>query len=56
MSLQNGLSALNLEMPDRIPRTEYSAHFHWDLVQKLQVFRFLQRAPQKNRQTHPVNL
>lgn len=35
MSLQNGLSALNLEMPDKIPRTEYSAHFHWDLVQKV---------------------
>lgn len=35
MSYENGLSALNLQMPDKIPRTEYSAHFHWDLVQKV---------------------
>ena len=35
MSYVNGLSAINLEMPERIPRTEYSAHFHWDLVQKV---------------------
>ena len=35
MSYENSLSALNLEMPPKIPRTEYSAHFHWDLVQKV---------------------
>lgn len=35
MSLTNGLSALSLEMPERIPRTEYSAHFHWELVKKV---------------------
>lgn len=35
MSYTNGLSAFNLEMPERIPRTEYSAHFHWDLVEKV---------------------
>ncbi len=32
MSLSDGLAAINLEMPDRIPRTEYSADMHWDLV------------------------
>lgn len=32
MSYAGGWAALNLEMPDRVPRTEYSAHFHWDLV------------------------
>lgn len=35
MSLQGGLSALRMEMPERIPRTEYSAHFHWELVKKV---------------------
>lgn len=35
MSLENGLSAFRMEMPERIPRTEYSAHFHWDLVKKV---------------------
>ena len=35
MSLQGGLSALRMEMSERIPRTEYSAHFHWELVKKV---------------------
>lgn len=35
MSYINGMAAINLEMPDEIPRTEYSAHFHWDLVNKV---------------------
>jgi len=33
MSYEDGWAALNLEMPKRIPRTEYSAEFHWDLIQ-----------------------
>ena len=32
MSLQDGMAAINLEMPDRVPRTEYSAETHWDLI------------------------
>ncbi|HOX05946.1 MAG TPA: uroporphyrinogen decarboxylase family protein [Planctomycetota bacterium] len=32
MSHSDGWAALNLEMPPRVPRTEYSAHGHWDLV------------------------
>lgn len=35
MSYIDGWAAINLEMPDRIPRTEYSAHFHWELVKKV---------------------
>lgn len=35
MSYANGWSAMNLEMPEKIPRTEYSADFHWDLIQKV---------------------
>jgi hypothetical protein len=32
MSYQAGWAALNLQMPPRVPRTEYSAHEHWPLV------------------------
>ena len=33
MSYADGLAAINLQMPPRVPRTEYSAHRHWELVQ-----------------------
>lgn len=32
MSFQDGWAAIHMEMPARIPRTEYSADQHWDLV------------------------
>jgi hypothetical protein len=32
LSYQDGWAAINLEMPARVPRTEYSAGTHWDLV------------------------
>lgn len=33
MSYADAWSALNLEMPPRIPRTEHSAHiYHWPLT------------------------
>ncbi len=32
MSYQDGWAALHLEMPPRVPRTEFSAEMHWDLV------------------------
>jgi hypothetical protein len=32
MSYEDGWAALNLEMPKRVPRTEYSAEMHWDLI------------------------
>ncbi len=35
MSYENGMSALNLEITKRVPRTEYSATMHWDLLQKV---------------------
>jgi len=35
MSKQDGMAAIHLEMPDRVPRTEYSAESHWKLVQKV---------------------
>ncbi|MEE8400139.1 MAG: uroporphyrinogen decarboxylase family protein [Desulfobacterales bacterium] len=33
MSYDDGWSAINLEMPERVPRTEYSAESHWPLIQ-----------------------
>lgn len=35
MSYKDGLAALRLEMPDRVPRTEYSAPFHWPLINEV---------------------
>ena len=35
MSYQDGWAALNLEMPSRVPRTEYSAESHWNLEEGL---------------------
>ena len=32
MSYADGWAAINLEMPPRVPRTEFSAEFHWELV------------------------
>jgi hypothetical protein len=32
MSLKDGMAAINLEMPSRVPHTEYSLEFHWDLL------------------------
>ena len=32
MSFEDGWSAVHLEMPARIPHTEYSIERHWDLV------------------------
>ena len=32
MSLVDGMAAMNLEMPARVPRTEYSAEGHWALI------------------------
>ena len=35
MSYELGLAAMNLEMPGIVPRTEYSADFHWELVSRV---------------------
>ena len=35
MSYARGMAAINLEMSDFVPRTEYSADFHWDLIKKV---------------------
>jgi len=33
MSYEDGWAAINLQMPKRIPRTEYSAQQHWGLIE-----------------------
>lgn len=35
MSFSDGWAALHLQMPPRVPRTEYSADQHWPLVQRV---------------------
>lgn len=35
MSYDIGMAAINLEMPERIPRTEYSAELYFDLMKKV---------------------
>ncbi len=35
MSYKLGLAALNLKMTDTVPRTEYSAESHWELVERV---------------------
>jgi uroporphyrinogen-III decarboxylase len=35
MSYELGLAALNLEMTNTVPRTEYSAEAHWELIKKV---------------------
>jgi len=35
MSYKAGMAAINLEMPDNVPRTECSAEWHWGLVSKV---------------------
>ncbi|HEX9115716.1 MAG TPA: uroporphyrinogen decarboxylase family protein [Anaerolineae bacterium] len=32
MSYEDGWAAIHLQAPPRVPRTEYSADFHWDLI------------------------
>ena len=35
MSYEYGRAAFNLEMTDRVPRTEYSVLSHWELVKNV---------------------
>ncbi len=34
MSFQDGWAAINLEMPERVPHTEYSLEGHWEVVRR----------------------
>jgi hypothetical protein len=50
MSLQDGMAAIRLEMPERVPRTEYSAHSHWDLVSAVTGIKVGPDSPVEDRQ------
>jgi hypothetical protein len=39
MSYTDGIAAINLEMPSRVPRTEYSAEMHWPLIEAVTGFK-----------------
>jgi Uroporphyrinogen-III decarboxylase len=49
MSFADGMSAINLEMPGRIPRTEYSADTNWPLVGAVTGINVTQDSPEKIR-------
>lgn len=49
MSYQDGWAAINLEMPDRIPRTEYSAETHWRLVEQVTGIRITKESTEQER-------
>lgn len=46
MSYQDGWAAINLEMPPRVPRTEYSAEsYHWPLIRKVTGLEVTENSP-----------
>jgi len=45
MALDAMLSALNLEMGPKVPRTEYSAHAHWPLMERVTGIRVDEHSP-----------
>ena len=50
MSYSDGRAAMNLEMTERVPRTEYSAECHWELVKAVTgISVFLESAPDLKR-------
>ena len=46
MSYDDGWAAIHLEMPPRVPRTEYSATAHWDLVEAVTGFAVDHNSPE----------
>ncbi len=54
MSYADGHAAIHLEMPPRIPRTEYSAESHWPLVQRVTGRTVSARSPEAERRAASV--
>ncbi len=51
MSFQDGWSALNLDMPKRVPRTEYSVdRYHFDLIKTVTGIAVTETSPEAERQ------
>jgi hypothetical protein len=51
MSYEDGWAAMNLEMPKRVPRTEYSVEQHWELVKTVTGIDVNANSPEKIKQT-----
>lgn len=47
MSYADGWAAFHMEMPDKIPRTEYSAEFHWELIRKVTGIEVNEKSPKE---------
>ena len=47
MSYEDGLAAINLQMPPRVPRTEYSVHGHWELLKTVTGIDVDENSPQQ---------
>lgn len=54
MSFETGWSAINTEMPDRVPRTEYSADFHWELVKSVTGISIDEKSSESERKPYPA--
>ncbi len=50
MSYEDGWAALNLQMPSRVPRTEYSAESHWALLNTVTGIDVDENSPQERKQ------
>ena len=49
MSQEDGWAALNLRMPQRVPRTEYSAEGHWQLVSAVTAIQVAADSPEPHK-------
>lgn len=49
MSYDYGMAAINLEMTDKVPRTEYSADTHWALVEKVTGIKITQESTKEEK-------
>lgn len=54
MSWEDGWAAMHLDMPPRIPRTEYSAEFHWELVEAVTGMVVTPDSPPEERQAASI--
>lgn len=49
MSFEHGLMAMKLQMPPRVPRTEYSIEGHWDVVRAVTGIGVTEHSPDEQR-------
>jgi hypothetical protein len=56
MSYQDGMAAINLAMPARIPRTEYSVERHWEVVRHVTGLHVDENSPSEHQQAASVAL